>query len=258
MSLCISTWNVNSIKARLPHLLQWLETFQPHIALLQEIKVVTESFPSDDVADLGYNVCAVGQKTYNGVAILSKSPIDLLHSHLPGDPEDRQARYVEAFTAGLRVASIYVPNGNPVESDKFAYKLMWLDRLASHVVNVLASADNFIIGGDFNIAPEERDVHDPPGWRNDALCRPEARAAWRKIRFLGLTDAVRSGMPTERCYTWWDYRRGAWPNDEGLRIDHLLLSPGAADRLEGAGVDRVPRGWDRPSDHAPVWCRLED
>ena len=255
--LTIASWNVNSIKARLPHLLQWLASFRPDIVLLQETKVVDDAFPRLEIEDLGYNVAAVGQKTYNGVAVLSRQPIDVLARSLPGDDSDEQARYLEVFTAGFRVASLYVPNGNPVESAKFPYKLGWLERLYQHARSVLAGDDRVVFGGDFNIAPAAHDVYDPDGWKNDALCRLESRAGLRKILYLGLTDALRARAPgVTGPYTWWDYRRGAFAADEGLRIDHLLLSPQALDRLGECGVDRTPRGWERPSDHAPAWCRF--
>jgi exodeoxyribonuclease III len=254
----IATWNVNSIKARLPHVLAWLREAAPDIVLLQETKVVAEGFPSEEIADAGYNAVAVGQKSYNGVAVLSRRPIEVLAAALPGDPEDGQARYVEAFTGDLRVASIYAPNGNPFASEKFTYKLAFLDRLYDHVRDLLASEDTFVLAGDYNVAPEDGDVYDPIGWRDDALCRPETRAAYRKILHLGLIDAIGALLPGAGRFTWWDYRAGAFSADHGLRIDHLLLSPNAADRLLGAGIDRTPRGWERASDHAPVWCELNE
>ena len=255
----IATWNVNSIKARLAHLLAWLKAAAPDILLLQETKVSDDAFPVTEIGDLGYNVAAVGQKTYNGVAVLSKRPIDVLYRALPGDGDDLQARYVEVFTCDVRVASIYAPNGNPVETGKFLYKLAWLDRLYTHVAAMLASDDAFVLGGDYNVAPDDGDVHDPALWRNDALCQPQSRAALRKITILGLTDAIRDLNPEARGrYTWWDYRAGAFGADQGLRIDHLLLSPQAADRLIAADIDRTPRAWERPSDHAPVWCTLQN
>lgn len=253
----IATWNVNSIKARLPHVLAWLRQSAPDVVLLQETKVTEEAFPALEIGDLGYNIAAVGQKAYNGVAVLSKRPIDVLGRSLPGRPEDAQARYLEVFTYGLRLASLYAPNGNPSGSDKFAFKLEWLERLCHHTRELLISEDAFLLGGDFNVAPEDIDVYDPVGWRTDALCRPETRARLRKIMHLGLTDAIRALAPGAHRYTWWDYRAGAFSSDHGLRIDHLLLSPQAADRLLAADVDRTPRGWERASDHAPVWCELQ-
>lgn len=252
----IATWNVNSVKARLPHLLRWLREAQPDIVLLQELKVVEAAFPGLEIGDLGYNWAMVGQPSYNGVAILSKTPIDVIATALPGEESDAHARYIEGFTGSVRVASIYLPNGNPIGTPKFTYKLAWLDRLYRHVQDLLMSDDTFVLGGDYNVAPEDRDVYDPAALAGDALCQPETRAAFRKILHLGLTDAIGAlGDGTPR-FTWWDYQRRAFAGDQGMRIDHLLLSPQAADRLEAADVDREPRGWDRPSDHAPVWVRL--
>ncbi len=252
----IATWNVNSIKARLPNVLRWLREAAPDIALLQETKTTDETFPALEIGDLGYNHVVAGQKTYNGVAVLSKRPIDVLETALPGDGTDPQARYVEAYTGDIRVASIYLPNGNPVDGEKFTYKLAWMRRLYGHVQSLLASEEPFVLGGDFNVAPDDGDVYDPEGWRDDALCRPESRAALRKIVHLGLTDAIRALSAETGRYTWWDYRGGAWDADRGLRIDHLLLSPQAADRLAACGIDRAPRGWEKASDHTPVWCEL--
>ncbi|MBK8175377.1 MAG: exodeoxyribonuclease III [Rhodospirillales bacterium] len=254
--LTIATWNVNSIKARLPHLLAWLRATSPDVVLLQETKVVDAGFPLLEIGDAGYNAAIVGQKTYNGVAVLSRQPIDVLAVRLPGDGEDGQARFLDVFTAGVRAVCLYAPNGNPADSGKFAYKLAWLERLYAHAQGLLASGESFVLGGDWNVTPSDDDVYDPFGWRGDALCRPESRAAWRKIVYLGLTDAVGCLHPGAGHYTWWDYRAGAFAADHGLRIDHLLLSPTAADRLDGAGIDREPRGWERASDHTPVWCRL--
>lgn len=254
--LVVATWNVNSIKARLAHLCSWLRQASPDVVLLQETKVVAEGFPMLEIADAGYNAVAVGQKSYNGVAVLSKRPIDVLETTLPGDPDDTQARYLEVFTGDLRVASLYAPNGNPVGSDKFTYKLAFLDRLFLQVREVLSSEDAFVLGGDFNVAPTDDDVFDTVAMREDALCQPESRARYRRLLHLGLTDALRAYHPEPRLYTWWDYRAGAFANNHGLRIDHLLLSPQAADRLQDAQVDRAPRSWDRASDHTPVLCRL--
>ena len=256
-SVKIATWNVNSIKARMPHLLAWLRQASPDVLLLQETKVTEEAFPALEIGDLGYNIAAVGQKAYNGVAVLSKRPIEILQRALPGRPDDPQARYLEVFTAGLLLVSLYAPNGNPTNTEKFTFKLDWLDRLYQRTRELLGSEELLILGGDFNIAPADNDVHDPVGWKDDALCRPESRAGWRKIVHLGLTDAIRALAPQSHCFTWWDYRAGAFSSDHGLRIDHLLLSPRLADRLLTAEVDRAPRGWERASDHAPVWCELQ-
>jgi len=254
----LATWNVNSVKARLPHLLRWLKEASPDIVLLQEIKTEEHGFPSLEIGDLGYNTAVVGQKSYNGVAILAKRPIEVEQRALPGDPADSQARYLEAIVGDVRVASIYLPNGNPVESDKFPYKLAWMERLRRHTAMLLKLDEAFVLGGDFNVAPADADVYDPVAWRDDALCRPESRARLRALVFLGLTDAFRALHGEPHRYTYWDYQAGRWPRDEGLRIDHLLLSPQAADRLESCEIDRTPRGWDRASDHTPVWCGLAD
>jgi exodeoxyribonuclease-3 len=252
----IATWNVNSLKARLPHVLAWLRAANPDVVLLQETKCLDEAIPALELGDLGYNIASVGQKAYNGVAVLSKSPIDVLLRGLPNHADDTQARYLEAFTGGVRVASIYAPNGNPVGSEKFGYKLSWLARLYEHARALLDSEDIVVLGGDYNVTPADLDVYDPHGWRNDALCQPASRAGLRRVMHIGFADAIRLIHPDEHCFTWWDYRAGAWAADQGLRIDHLLLSPQAIDRLQTARVDRTPRGWDKASDHAPVWCEL--
>lgn len=253
-----ATWNVNSVKARLPHLLRWLKEASPDIVLLQEIKTEEHAFPGLEIGDLGYNTAVVGQKSYNGVAILAKRPIEVEQRALPGDPADTQARYLEAVVGELRVASIYLPNGNPVESDKFPYKLAWMERLRRHTTALLKLDEAVVLGGDFNVVPTDDDVYDPVAWRDDALCRPESRAQLRALLYLGLTDAFRGLHGEPHCYTYWDYQAGRWPRDEGLRIDHLLLSPQAADRLDACEIDRTPRGWERASDHTPVWCALAD
>ena len=252
----IATWNVNSIKVRIPHLMEWVKQAYPDIVLLQELKTTEDQFPRMAIEELGYNMAIVGQKTYNGVAILSKAPIEIEHTTLPGAPSDEQARYVEAVVGNTRVASIYLPNGNPVETEKFAYKLAWLDRLITHAQSLLALEEAVVLGGDFNVCPTDHDVYDPKGFSDDALCRPESRARFRALCHLGYTDALRALHPELGLYTYWDYQAGRWNRDEGLRIDHLLLSPQAADRLVAADVDRGPRGMDKPSDHTPVWCEL--
>lgn len=254
----IATWNVNSVKARLPHLLDWMRAASPDVVLLQELKVIEDAFPAMDISGLGYRSAVVGQKTYNGVAVLSKTPIDVKLSALPGDPADEQARYLEAITAGVRVASIYLPNGNPTDSEKYPYKLAWMERLRLRVKELLAGDEAFVLGGDYNIAPDDADVFEPRAWADDALCRPESRAAFRRIMNLGVTDAFRALNREAGRYSWWDYRGGAWSRDQGLRIDHLLLSPQAADRLADVGIDRTPRGWEKASDHTPVWCELNE
>lgn len=261
----ITTWNVNSIKVRLPLLQQWLSAAQPDIVLLQELKCQTEAFPRLEIEAMGYHATVVGQKTYNGVAILSKQPITITHETLPGDVNDTQARYLEAQYGGLTVAALYLPNGNPIQDEsgqpheKFSYKLRWLERFHEHVKSLLASEQPCVFGGDYNIIPQAEDVYDPKGWEQDALFHPQSRAAWRRLLDLGLTDAFRACHPTEpHAYTFWDYQAGAWPRDNGLRIDHFLLSPEAADRLQDCHIDREPRGWEKASDHTPVLLTLND
>ena len=255
----IATFNVNSIKARLPRVLEWLREAAPNVALLQEIKTQTETFPYLEIEDLGYNTAVFGQKSYNGVAILSKSPIEDVLEGLPGDPEDDQARYIEASIGDLRVASIYLPNGNPVESDKYPYKLAWMDRLNAHVSDTLIPSEQaFVLGGDYNVIPREGDVFDPVGWADDALFCLKTRKKFRALLNLGLSEAWRSLHKAVGEYSFWDYQRGRWPRDEGVRIDHFLLSPRAADRLISCEIDRVPRGKEKASDHTPVWCEIAD
>lgn len=257
----IATYNVNSINARLPRILEWFDAAKPDIAVLQEIKCVDEKFPAGDFEDRGYNVAVHGQKTYNGVAFLSKFPIEDIRRGLPGDNSDEQARYIEALAtpddaSPIRVGGLYLPNGNPAPGEKYDYKLKWMKRLKKHAEKLLAAEEPFILAGDFNVIPQAEDVHDPEGWKDDALFRYDTRATFRELVYLGFTDAVRQANPTGVCYTFWDYQRGAWEKDHGLRIDHLLLSPYAADRFRDAGVDRSARGKEKPSDHAPVWVEI--
>lgn len=258
----IATWNVNSIKARLPRVIEWLGEFSPDVALLQELKCVEEAFPAMEIGDAGYNFAVSGQKTYNGVAILAKQPIDVERTALPGDDTDEQARYIEAVVGSLRVASIYLPNGNPSrdenggDHEKFRYKLAWMDRLRDHVETLLATEDAVVFGGDYNIAPTDDDVYDPAAFADDALCRPESRKKFRAIVYQGLTDAYRAFNTEPHRYSYWDYKAGAWQKDNGVLIDHLLLTPQAADRLTASGIDKTPRGRERASDHTPVWCEL--
>lgn len=258
----IATWNVNSIRARLPHVLDWLDGARPDILLLQEIKTTAEAFPFLEIESRGYNIAVNGQKGYNGVAILSKTPLEDVVRRLPGDDADDQARYIEAVTAYgggvIRVASIYLPNGNPTDSQKFPYKLAWMDRLGAHARELLRFEEAMVLGGDYNIIPSDHDVYDPAGWEEDALAHPRSRLRFRALMYLGFTDAFRVLNPEPGAYSYWDYQKGAWQMNNGLRIDLLLLSPQAADRLQGSGIDRGPRGWEKASDHAPAWCELRD
>lgn len=254
----IATWNVNSIKVRIPHLMEWVKQAQPDVVLLQELKTTDEQFPREVIDELRYNVAVVGQKTYNGVAILSKMPLDVQQTALPGDSSDEQARYIEAIVDDIRVASIYLPNGNPVDTEKFSYKLAWMKRLIIHVRTLLSYEESLVLGGDFNVCPTDDDVYDPKGFADDALCRPESRARFRELCHLGFTDSLRALNPHPGLFTYWDYQAGRWNRDEGLRIDHLLLSPQAADRLLASGVDKGPRGMEKPSDHTPTWCELSN
>ena len=252
----IATWNVNSIKVRLPHVLAWLESARPDALCLQEIKCATEDFPMLELKGLGYHAAVSGQKTYNGVALLTREPARDVTVGLPGDDGDTHARYIEATVGDVRVASIYLPNGNPTDTDKFPYKLAWMKRLAARARELLAGEQPVVLAGDYNVCPTDADVYDPEGWRDDALCRPESRAAFRSLLHQGYTDAFRVFHTEPHRYSFWDYQAGRWMRDEGLRIDHLLLSPQATDRLAAADIDKAPRGRDKASDHTPVWCEL--
>ncbi|WP_299619625.1 exodeoxyribonuclease III [Pelagibius sp.] len=254
----IASWNVNSIKARLPNILSWLETASPDVALLQELKTVEENFPRLEIEALGYNCAVLGQKSYNGVAILSKAPLEDVLEGLPGDPDDEQARYLEATTFGLRVACIYLPNGNPIKTEKFPYKIAWMDRLRAHARGLLDSEQPVVLGGDYNVIPQDEDVYDPKAFAGDALTQPESRQRFRALVNEGYTEAFRALHDEPHQYTFWDYQGGGWQNDHGLRIDHFLLSPQAADRLESCEIDRGPRGEKKASDHTPIVCRLRE
>lgn len=256
----ITTWNVNGTRARILSILAYLREHAPDIICLQEIKCVDEAFPKSVFEDLGYNVATHGQKGFHGVAILAKARFDDVRRGLPGDESDIQARYLETTVsapAGLvRVASIYLPNGNPIGTEKFAYKLAWMKRLAAHAERLLAYEEPTVLAGDFNVIPEPEDARRPEAWKRDALFQPESRAAYRELLNLGYTDGVRAGHPGPGVYTFWDYPSGAWAKDDGIRIDHLLMSPEAADRASASGVDRFTRGWEKPSDHVPAWIDL--
>ncbi|WP_350334170.1 exodeoxyribonuclease III [Coralliovum pocilloporae] len=257
----IATWNINGIKARIQNLKSWLEEAQPDIACLQEIKSVSEGFPSSTFEDMGYNVVVHGQKSFNGVAILSKLPIEEQQIGLPGDPSDEQARFIEVLVSTpstpLRIGGLYLPNGNPVDTEKYPYKLAWMERLYQFAKGRLELEEPFLLAGDYNIIPADADVHAPDAWRGDALFRPESHAAYRKLLSLGLTDALYAVNDKPGQYTFWDYQAGAWPKNNGIRIDHLLLSPEAADRLQTCQIDKHTRGWEKPSDHVPVWIKLD-
>lgn len=256
----IATWNINGVKARLNNLERWLKEAEPDIACLQEIKSIDENFPAELFEGLGYNVAVHGQKSFNGVAILSKKPFDEINKGLPGDESDEQARYLEAVISTddgvVRVASIYLPNGNPVESEKYPYKLSWMQRLEDHARTLLEYEEPLVLAGDYNVIPTEQDVHDPEAWADDALFLPETRSAYHAILNLGLTSAFEATINKPHSYTFWDFQRGAWQKDNGIRIDHLLLSPQAADKLEHCAIDRPTRGWEKPSDHVPIWIEL--
>lgn len=257
----IASWNVNSVRSRLEHLLEYLRSDDaPDILLLQELKCMTEAFPYEQVEDTGYNVAVHGQKTYNGVAILSKFPIDDVIKQLPGDENDEQARYIEAVICAnektLRVASIYVPNGQSPDSDKFQYKMRFFDRLYAHAKNLLAYDEALILGGDYNVAPYEKDVFDPQKINNSICYHPEERKKLRELQSLGLVDIYHAMYPEKQQFTWWDYRAGAWQQNKGYRIDHLMLSAEAADLAEKSGVDMFMRDKQKPSDHAPIWCKF--
>ena len=257
----IATWNVNSIKARLPNIIEWLQEAKPDVVLLQETKTVDDAFPAMEIEDLGYNIAIHGQKTYNGVAILSKHPIEDVERGLPGNDDDAQARYIEATISSpnpVRVASIYVPMGTAVGDEKFHYKLNFLDRLITRFEKIHQSGEAAVMGGDYNIAPDDSDVYDPAKLHEMVLCSTTERKRLRTMMNMGYTDAFRTFNPKGHQYSWWDYRAGAWNKDNGLRIDHLLLTPAAADRLSASDIDRDPRGKEKASDHTPVWCMIDD
>lgn len=252
----IASWNVNSIKQRTDNVVTWLSARQPDIVCLQETKCVDEAFPREPLEALGYNVAVHGQKTFNGVAILSKYPFDDVMPGLPGDRADDQARFIEATIStkgsSLRIATIYLPNGNPPDTDKYAYKIKWMNRLIQYAQGRLALEEPLVLAGDYNVIPTPADARDPSAWVGDALFLPATRERFRALCHLGLTDAVRAGSDEPGLYTYWDYQAGAWPKNNGIRIDHILLSPQAADRLIGTAIDRHVRAWEQPSDHVPV------
>jgi exodeoxyribonuclease-3 len=254
----IATYNVNGVNGRLPVLLRWLKESKPDIACLQELKSPDEKFPAAAIRAAGYGAVWHGQKSWNGVAILArgKEPVETRRG-LPGDPDDTHSRYLEAMVDGIRVGCLYLPNGNPAPGPKFDYKLAWFDRFAKYARTLLKTKKPVVLAGDYNVMPTELDVYKPERWLDDALFRPESRAAYQKLAKQGWTDALRTLHPDEKIYTFWDYFRNAYARNAGLRIDHLLLSPSLAPRLVAADVDRKVRGWEKTSDHAPVWIELQ-
>ncbi|HLK29343.1 MAG TPA: exodeoxyribonuclease III [Puia sp.] len=255
----IATYNVNSVNARLPVLLRWLSETSPDVVCLQELKAPQEKFPENEIKDAGYHAIWHGQKSWNGVAILSRhAEIKEIRNVLPGDAEDMHSRYIEAIINGITIGCIYLPNGNPAPGPKLDYKLKWFERLQNHAKSLLAEKSPAILTGDYNVMPTELDVYKPESWKDDALFLPEVRAAFKTLVDQGWTDAIRKLYPDKKIYTFWDYFRNAYERDAGLRIDHFLLSPQVAKRLVAAGVNREVRGWGKTSDHAPVWIEIED
>lgn len=255
----IATYNVNGVNGRLPVLLRWLDETQPDVVCLQELKAPQEKFPEEAITSAGYKAIWHGQKSWNGVAILSRgADIHEIRRVLPGDPEDEHSRYIEAQVNGIRVGCLYLPNGNPAPGPKFDYKLRWFDRFTAHAADLLKENVPVVLTGDYNVMPTEMDVYKPERWVDDALFRPETRAAFKKLIDLGWTDAIRKLYPDETIYTFWDYFRNAYERNAGLRIDHFLLSHQLVDQLKAGGVDRNVRGWEKSSDHAPVWIELAE
>ena len=257
----IASFNINGIKARHAALCDWLDEAEPDVVLLQEIKTVDEGFPREPFEDRGYAVETHGQKGFNGVAILSKSPLEDVRRGLPGDESDGQARWIEATVMGesraLRVCGLYLPNGNPAPGPKYDYKLAWMERLQTRAAELLETEEPVLLGGDYNVIPQDEDAARPEVWAEDALALPQSRAAFRRLVNLGLTEALRARVQGPGHYTFWDYQGGAWNRNDGIRIDHMLLSPQAADLMTGCGIDSAVRGRDKPSDHVPVWVDLE-
>jgi exodeoxyribonuclease-3 len=260
MTLTVAAWNVNSINARLPAVLETLQAINADVICLQELKCEDARVPREALEGAGYMVETHGQKTYNGVALLSRYRFEEVRRRLPGDDTDEQARYIEAVIAApegpVRIASLYAPNGNPTGTEKFAYKLAWLERLQAHARSLLREETPFVLAGDYNVIPRDGDCHDPRAWAGDALFQPESRAAYRRLLHLGLTDAYMHADGRTHQYTFWDYQAGAWQKDHGIRIDHLVLSPQAADRLRSVRIHRAARAQEKPSDHVPILAEL--
>lgn len=256
----IASFNINGIRARIARVLEWLSEAEIDVALLQEIKALDQVFPREPFEDLGYSIETFGQKSFNGVAILSKLPLEDVMRGLPGNESDEQARWIEATVTGsrpVRVCNLYLPNGNPAPGPKFAYKLAWMERMHARAAALLKTEEPFVMAGDFNIIPQTEDAHTPDRWREDALFLPASRAAYRRIVNLGFTDALRAVDPAPLNYTFWDFQGGAWMRNDGIRIDHFLLSPQAADLLQDCRIERHMRGRERPSDHVPVVLDLD-
>ena len=255
----VATYNVNGVNGRLPVLLRWLEETEPDVVCLQELKAPEEKFPEKAIRDAGYGAVWHGQKSWNGVAILARGcdPVET-HRGLPGDPQDLQSRYIEAAVNGVLIGGLYLPNGNPRPGPKFDYKLKWFERLITRAQDLVGLDCPVVVAGDYNVMPTDLDVYKPERWLDDALFAPEAREAYARLLAQGWTDALRHLHPGETIYTFWDYFRNAWARDAGLRIDHLLLNAHAAKRLKAAEVDSFVRGWEKTSDHAPVWVELTD
>ncbi|WP_163849467.1 exodeoxyribonuclease III [Pseudooceanicola aestuarii] len=256
----LATFNINGIKARAESLLNWLDTAQPDVAVLQEIKSVDENFPRDLFEDRGYQVETHGQKSFNGVAILSKLPLEDVSRGLPGDPQDEQARWIEATVVGktaLRVCGLYLPNGNPVPGPKYDYKLAWMDRLHARATELMAAEEPAVMLGDYNVIPQPQDAAHPEKWTQDALFLPQSRAAWQRIVNLGFTEIFGTRHPEPGHYTFWDYQAGAWQRNNGIRIDHMLMTPQCADLVTDTGIDKEVRGGNKPSDHVPLWAVLD-
>jgi exodeoxyribonuclease-3 len=256
--ITVATWNINSVKARLDHALAWLEKNKPDFLFMQEIKCVTENFPADAFKEIGYFSSVKGQPGYHGVATLSREEVTIKADILPGDDSDILARFIDVEWHDWRLINIYAPNGNPVGTEKFTYKLAWLDRLQKYLQVLLDSGQKFVIGGDFNIIPESFDARHPEQWTHDALFQPESRRKWKALQHKGMIDAFRTLHPKDHdAFSFWDYQAGSWQQDNGIRIDHFLLSPKAADRLVSAIIDKTPRGQEKPSDHTPVIVTLK-
>lgn len=254
----IATFNINNIQRRLPILLAWLRKARPDVVCLQELKAAHDAFPAAAIERAGYLSVHRGERTWNGVAILARNARPIVtRMDLPGDPSDRQSRYIEAAVNGILIASLYLPNGNPQPGPKFEYKLAWFDRLVKHAAALKRSRQPVILAGDYNVVPSDLDIYPTKSWDDDALLQPGSRAAFKRLLKQGWSDALRAMHPGERIYTFWDYKRDRWRRDAGLRLDHILLSPSLAPRLDSAGVDRDVRGWEGASDHAPAWAILD-